>query len=181
MGNNGSHNTLEKKQKRPLRSIVFVVTVFPKVLQFGYEIFPRSLRVEHLVARWGTILGGSETWKGADRTSNSCFEGNIWSPVPSSFICFLSTMRATAFYIFSHCHDLLLEYMGPRRNGPNPLNPLNCSPSIWVTATANILIISKIFHYRGWTDASVARSIYQSCKGPASGSQYSCQADYNHL
>lgn len=33
-----------------LRSTVFAVTVFPKALQFGYEMFPRSLRVEHLVA-----------------------------------------------------------------------------------------------------------------------------------
>lgn len=39
-------NTVEK----PLRPTVFVLTVFPKALQFGYELFPRSLHGEHLVA-----------------------------------------------------------------------------------------------------------------------------------
>lgn len=166
--------------ERPLRSTLFAVTVFRKLLQFGYEMFPRSLWVELLVVSWGTILEGSETWGGGVQLEqiSHALEGYPRSLVRSLFI--LPPWRQQPS---PHSPTAIMSKdVGPRHDGSTPLKPLNCSPSILVITTADILRILETFHYRGWRDGSVVKSSYYPCKNkPGSGSQHSHQAAHNCL
>lgn len=182
MGNNETHlqHSREETEKATKINSVCCYNISQSVTVWIWNV-PQKLMCWTFGCQLRSYFGALKLEGGQMEQVNLAFEGYSWSPVPSSFTCFLSTMRGTAFSIFFHCYDLLPEYMGSRHNGSIPLKPLNCSPSIWVIATADILIISKVFHYRGWRDGSVAKSIYHSCKGPVSGSQYSCQTAHNHL